>query len=495
MYSSLTRHQLLARVFSHTWIYGIGIIVARAGGILLLPLYWLKLSPADFGIIGLSQALIMFLSPVLALGLHDAVQRLFHEWSISERPDRLGSIWLASNAVGLTICGLLTFAGPRLFGTVLTQVPFSPYLLIVLWTAFATNLSLIPLAVMRSQEESRRYAVITILVFLSQAAVTIYLVLVAGLGPAGYLAGGLISAVGWGLYFISYMAKRIRWSVQPAYLKEALRYSLPIVPASLLEGMSQLLDRYFLDKFVGLRQIGLYSLASQVGGGLNVFNQTIKNSWYPFIYRVATERKDAPAVVARFSLYLLAVLVPIAVAIALLSKELIIWIGDERYHGVYELIPIFVLVYFMHASWTVLGRGMDLAKRMHYTPLVQVVGLVSGVAALWWLVPRYGMWGAVWALVIANAAKTVVLLSLSYYFYPRPALLGKFSKLFAIAAVMYWLGASVSMDSIIESALAKSGIILSGSVAILWFVLDGRRALDVYREWRRARRNATDIVE
>jgi len=495
VYSSLTRHQLLARVFSHTWIYGIGIIVARAGGILLLPLYWLKLGPADFGIIGLSQALIMFLSPVLALGLHDAVQRLFHEWSISERPDRLGSIWLASNAVGLTICGLLTFAGPRLFGAVLTQVPFSPYLLIVLWTAFATNLSLIPLAVMRAQEESRRYATITILVFLSQAAVTIYLVLVAGLGPAGYLAGALINAVGWGLYFISYMAKRIRWSVQSAYLKEALRYSLPIVPASLLEGVSQLLDRYFLDKFVGLRQIGLYSLASQVGGGLNVFNQTMKNSWYPFIYRVATERKDAPAVVARFSLYLLAVLVPIAVAIALLSKELIIWIGDERYHGVYELVPMFVLVYFMHASWIVLGRGMDLAKRMHYTPLVQVVGLVSGVAALWWLVPRYGMWGAIWALVIANATKTVVLLSLSYYFYPRPALLGKFSKLFAIAAFMYWLGASVSMDSIIESALAKSGIILSGSAAILWFVLDGRRALDVYREWRRARRNATDIVE
>ncbi len=468
--------------------------MARAGGILLLPLYWLKLHPADFGIIGLSQALIVFLSPVLALGLPDAVQRLYHEWSVAERPDRLGAIWLTSILVGMTVCGLLTLAGSHLFSAVLTQVPFSPYLLIVLWTAFTTNLSLIPLAVMRAQEESRRYAVITILMFVSQAAITIYLVLIAELGPAGYLAGSLINALTWGAYFIFYMNKRIRWTLRLTLLRAPLRYSLPIVPASLLEGVSQLLDRFFLDKFVNLRQIGLYSLANQVGGGFNVFNQTMKNSWYPFIYRVATERQDAPAVVARFSLYFVAVLVPIAVAVALLSKELIIWLADERYHGVYELVPMFVLVYFMHASWTVLGRGMDLAKRLHYAPLVQVAGLLSGVVVLWWLVPRYGMWGAIWALVIYNAIKTAVLLSLSYYFYPRPALLGKYLKLFFIAAVMYWLGASLPSYSVIVSAALKLGIIFLGSLAILWFVLDGRRALDVYREWS-ARRRASDIIE
>lgn len=484
MYSGLTRHQLLARMFSHTWIYGAGIIVSRAGGILLLPLYWLQLSPADFGIIGLSQALILFLSPVLALGLHDAVQRLFHEWSASERPDRLGAIWLTSNVIGLMVCGLLTFAGPYLFDMLLAQVPFRPYLLIVIWTAFATNLSLIPLAVMRAREESRRYAAITILMFLSQATVTIYLVLFVKLGPAGYLAGSLANAAGWGLYFIFYMSGKIRWSVQLAFLREPLRYSLPIVPASLLEGASQVLDRLFLDKFASLHQIGLYSLANQFGSGFNVFNQMTKSSWYPFVYRVATERKDAPAVIARFSLYLLSVLAPIAIAIALLSKELIIWLGDERYHGVYEFIPLFVLVYFMHTIWILLGRGMDLAKRMLYTPLVSLAGLIVGVTALWWLVPRYGVWGALWALVIANAAKTAVLLFLSYYFYPRPALVGKLMTLTAIVAIMFWAGAAVSMEGLIASALAKAAVILAGAAAILWFVLNGPRALEIYREWR-----------
>lgn len=494
MFQTLGRRQLFGRLLTNTSIYGVGIVISRVGGVLLLPLYWRKLSPADFGIIGLSQALILFLSPVLALGLYDAVQRLFHEWSTPERPQYLGSIWLTSFGVGLTVCSLLSVVGTWLFSAVLSQVAFVPYLLIAIWIAFASNLSLIPLAVMRAQEESRRYAVIMILMFLSQAAVTLYLVLVAGLGAAGYLAGALINYAGWGVYFISYMARRIRWSVRLAYLKEPLRYSLPIMPSLMLEGANQVLDRYFLDKFVGLRQIGLYTLANQFGSGYNLFNQMTKNSWYPFIYRLVTERKDAPVVVARFSLYLIAALVPIAIAVALLSKELILLFGDERYHGVYELVPAFVLVYFMQSIWTVLGRGMDLAKRLHYSPLVSLIGLASGLAALWWLVPLYGVWGALWSLVIANASKMVVLLSLSYYFYPRPALLGKFSKLLLIAVVTYWLGASIAVPGIIESALAKLGIIFAGSAAILWFVLDGRRALDVYREWR-GRQSRNDIIE
>jgi O-antigen/teichoic acid export membrane protein len=488
VYSTLSKRQLLTRVFSHAWVYGVGIVLVRAGGILLLPLYWLKLSPDDFGIIGLSQALMSFLSPILALGLYDAVQRLFHEWRPSERPEHLGLIWIFSNVVGLAICLLLTFVGPYLFGSILSQVPFYPYLSIAIWTAFATNLSLMPLAIMRALEESRRYALITIFMFLSQAALAISLVFVAELGPAGYLAAALINGSLWSIYFIAYMIGKIRWSTRWQYLGEAMRYALPIVPASLLEGVSQVVDRYFLDKFVGLRQIGLYTLANQIGGGFNVFNQTIKNSWYPFIYRVVTERQDAPSVVARLSLYLVAALVPIAVAIALLAREVIILVGDERYHGVYELVPVFVSVYFMHACWTVLGRGMDLAKRLHYTPLVQIAGLITGTASLWWLVPAYGVWGAIAGLVIANVTKTIALLWLSFYFYPRPLLPGRYASLAVIAVAMYWAGTEVSSASLAVSAAAKLAVVAAGSAFIFWFVLDGRRALDLFREWRNGKK-------
>jgi O-antigen/teichoic acid export membrane protein len=121
---------------------------------------------------------------------------------------------------------------------------------------------------------------------------------------------------------------------------------------------------------------------------------------------------------------------------------------------------------------------------MQYAPIVSIVGLITGAAALWLLVPRYGVWGALWALVIANGAKSVVLLSLSYYFYPRPLLFGRLKALAGIAVMTFWAASAVATENLVVSALIKSVIIFAGTAAILWFVLYGPRALVIYREWR-----------
>ena len=92
MYSGLSKQQLLGRMFSNAGIYGVAIVLTRIGGLLLLPFYWQKLEPADFGVIGLAQMVTLFLSPVLSLGLYDAVQRLFHKWSDEARPRHLAAL-------------------------------------------------------------------------------------------------------------------------------------------------------------------------------------------------------------------------------------------------------------------------------------------------------------------------------------------------------------------------------------------------------------------
>ena len=160
--------------------------------------------------------------------------------------------------------------------------------------------------------------------------------------------------------------------------------------------MNTIADRYFLDKFVGLRQIGLYTLAHQFGQGFNVFNQIMKNSWFPFIYRVTSERDDAPHVLAKFSLYYLALLALPALGIALLSRELILFFGDEKYFGIYEYIPAFVLFYYMHAIANSFGRGLDLARRMAYTPAIQAAGLTVSIFLMWFLIPKLALWGLSW---------------------------------------------------------------------------------------------------
>lgn len=487
MYSGLNKRQLLGRLYANATIYGVGIILVRAGSILLLPLYWMRLDPTDYGIIGLTQMLVLFLMPVLGLGLQDAVQRFYYDWPVEERPRYLAAVWLFSLGISGILCATLEFLGADLFGSLFRQVTFDPYLRIAVWTAFVTNLTMIPLTLLRVREQLRHYTFIIFGQFITQAGVTLYLIFWLDMGVLGYLLGTLAGAVTWAVYFTLYMAREIRWPTAYRYLTGPLRYALPIAPAALLEGLNSVMDRFFLDKFVGLRQIGIYTLAHQFGQGFNVFNQIMKNSWFPFIYRVTSDRSDAPHVLARFSLYYLAILTLPALGIALLSKELIVWFGDEKYFGIYEYIPAFVLFYFVYAIGHSFGRGLDLAKRMGYMPVVQAAGLAVGVTAMWLLIPVYGLWGAVGGMLTANIVRISLLVYLAHRFYPRPFLFRPVLLMGMLVGLTYYLASRIDTSNLLLDAALKTLAVFLCAAAIVWFTLDRQHALQLVRRILRPR--------
>ena len=58
---------------SGTAIYGVGEVLSRAVGFLLLPLLTAYLTPADFGISSMLAALTFLLTPLFSLGMGAAI--------------------------------------------------------------------------------------------------------------------------------------------------------------------------------------------------------------------------------------------------------------------------------------------------------------------------------------------------------------------------------------------------------------------------------------
>jgi O-antigen/teichoic acid export membrane protein len=466
MYGHLTVGQLLSRFSSTAAVYGVSLAVTRVGWILLLPVYWTRLTPADYGIIGIAQVVQTFLTPVLSLGLYDSVQRFYLEWAASERRRRVGALWAIAIGWSALVCGALLLTGDAVFPHILSQVDFQPYLVLAIGTAFFANFLHFPLAILRTQERAAVYSSLSIASFASQALLTILLVVVYEMGVEGYLLGTLMSAALWALVSIVMMAKEATVRFRIGDVREPLRYALPTVPLAILDGTTSLLDRFFLDKHVGLVQIGLYNLGNQFGGAFNMFNLMMKTSWTPFLYRVVEERDDAPNILSQFSVYYLTVLAVPALAIALLSKDLIEVIGDERFHGVYAFVPSFVLLYYMQSIAAAMGRGMDLAKKTALWPAVACVSLLIALVALSVFVPRWGAPGAIAALLCAGLARVLTQVSLSVHFYPRPLMLGTLAQIWAIAGFFFAIGYFVQWPQLWVSILAKAALVCAAAVAL-----------------------------
>lgn len=489
MYSRLSKQQLLGRLFSNAGVYGVAVLLTRIGGLLLLPLYWQKLDPVDFGIIGLAQLVTVFLGPVLSLGLYDAVQRLYHEWSAEERPRHLAALWSVSLALSAVICLCLYFLGKHLFSILISQVAFSPYIELTIWIAFFTNLNLFPLTVMRAREDLLRFSIVTIGMFITQAAAILLFLFAFNWMAKGYLAGMLVSGVLWGGYFIVFMLRECRFPWHRHHLMEPLRYSLPTVPASIMEGVGSIFDRYFLDKSVPLGVIGLYNLGNQLGGTINSFNQILKASWVPLIIRVISERDDGPMILGRFSLYYIAAMAVPSLAVALLAKELIELFGSGRFSGIYPFIPWFVLIYYLQSVGTAMGRGLDLAKKTIFSPIVPLVGILANFVGMYLLVPAYGVWGAVAAFLITTVVRISTHIGLGFLFYPRPLFLWPLFKVKLITLAFFFAGYHIHTGHLGLTLLAKSGLIAIAAGLIAWTALDWERAMVIVRRFKERRRS------
>ncbi|WP_124553132.1 lipopolysaccharide biosynthesis protein [Methylophilus methylotrophus] len=470
MFASSSKGKLLKHLAEGASTYGFAVVASRLCTFILLPIYWKYLSPADFGIIGIITLTQGFLVPLLGLGLHDTVQRFYPEWNENQRRERLGLTWTAIFIWSLLLCSALTLEH-KLFNLIFEKVASSPYFLLGIWSAFCMTFVSLPLSVMRIKAEIKQFSFITAAVLLTQSVFSLFFVVVLSWGAIGYLSGGLLGALIWAIKLNITYWKEATLTKSLHNFKELLTYSLPMVPTTILDGTTSLFDRFFLDKHVSLTTIGLYNVANQLSSALTILNQGLKSAWIPFLYRIMHDRKDAPHLLGLFSLYYVAILVPPALLIALLSKD-IIGLFDSRYLGCYIFVPWIILTIYLQAITTAMGRGLDLAKKNGLWPVISIAQVSVSLAALSYFVPLYGAIGAAWSVTIATAVRALCQITLANKVYPRPLYGTKLLMLWGSSLLVYWLGMQIISFSPAISIALKTGLVLIFCLYLVSIILD-----------------------
>ena len=463
--ASINYATLIKKLMSQSGIYGIAIIFARLGSLLLLPFLWQKLTVADFGVVGLFQLVVIFLMPALGLGFQDSVQRHYHEWSDQKRPYFIGGVWLLTLLFSLSITVILALFGQVLISKLLTQLPWQPYFLMALLTGFFNNLSLIPLSIMRATERVTLFAVVTISIFMTQLVLIIVFLFYLDWGLFGYLLSLTAAAGLWSLFFIGFMLRRITLTLRWRYLAPNIAYALPLVPSVILENVGSLFDRFVLDKFVSLDAIGIYTVANQLGNTVTTFNQVLKTAYVPLIIKAVLDEETGKQVLGRLSQYYMGVMAIVTLFLYAFLGDLVALFADENYASVISLLPFFLFSYYIHSIGAAIGRGIELAKKTIYSPIVPLTSITVSVSALFLLVPSYGIWGAATALVMSISARVIMQCGLSIYFYPRPLYMRHFLATNCLLMIGVLLSSLVAMDHLFAQFGVK--LLLCGLISLL----------------------------
>jgi O-antigen/teichoic acid export membrane protein len=400
----------ISRHYINAAVYLGSSVLSRAASILLIPLYTRRLTQIEYGVYGLAATAYLLVPPAITGGLIAAFGRFIFDEKDQARGDRL----VGSIALGMaTLCA----AFGVISHLVISSLPSfqiggltASQLRMVCWTCACLGISDIPATYYRMTEQALRVAGLNLLSFATTALGTMYLMLGRNLGLDGMLGGMLIGQAVlacWALLFI-FVGLRPRWD--PALFRRALAFSTPFIPHVVGNSLMVSVDRWMLESFGWRADLGLYALATQLTTPISLATNAWNEASSPRFLAAWRDggdpaaRAQLPRIVAGFLVVGGGTLVALLVCWPVLSHAI-----GPRFRPAFALIPWVGLSLVVGALFSAYINVLFLRKTTRIIPVLTLTCVAVNALLNLFLVPRFGVYGAIAGTGAALAFRTALM--------------------------------------------------------------------------------------
>jgi len=396
---------IVRRVLKGSGIYGLGSVITKVASLLLTPLYTHYLTPAHYGILATAIVLTSSLEMILALRLDAAFSRFYFDAKddrarLNRTVSSLSAAVLGCAATSLMLLWLAGQHVPALHEV--NGVAFDPYLKIVLATAFFSVIGALPMTLLQVQERAKTFALINLARFFLNTGCTIYLVAVLKGGAAGSLWGTLIGNVAFAAVCLVIIAPYLELSFDRRVVREALSFSLPLLPHAISLWALTLSDRLILGMFVSLDQVGIYALGYNLGMGMLLVVSAFTGSWAPIFFdTLKRDEAQGAQELGKIITHVMTGLILIALAGMLVAREAVMLLAPPKYGAAAAVIPWVIAAYVFHGMYICFVNVLFYFKKTGVLPFITGGAAALNILLNLLLVPRFGIMAAAWNTALA----------------------------------------------------------------------------------------------
>jgi O-antigen/teichoic acid export membrane protein len=405
-------------LFGNLAIYGLGDVATSVVSLLLLPVYTRYLTPSDYGIIAMLLTIEAAAKVVFRWGVDTAFMRLYYDCVDAAARQRLAStiflFLLATN--GTLVVGAV--AGSAWISRQLFSTP-QHWLLIsfVIVNTFVGGFYFIPFQVLRIGQQSKQFIALVFARSAGTLVVRLVLVIGFGMGVLGVVAADVVVTLVFTPVLGRWFVPLLRPVFSRAVIVDALAFGLPRIPHSLASQVIGLADRYFLNWFGTLKDVGLYSIGASFGLAPKLFLSAFETAWTPFFLGLMKE-PDAPRIYSAVSTYVVALLVLVVGGLCAVATDIVRLTTTPEFHAAAAVTPCIALGVLCQGFYLLSSIGLVITKRTTLYPLATGSAAVISVLANALLIPRYGVLGAAWSNTISYGALALVTGVVSWRLFP-----------------------------------------------------------------------------
>lgn len=171
-------------------------------------------------------------------------------------------------------------------------------------------------------------------------------------------------------------------------------------------------DRVMISLLAGPLAVAMYSVPSKLNRFTKLIPNTVSQVFLPSLHKTSNQKEsleDFKPLLKRLTLILVACGIATALGIWFFAQDVLLLFFGEKYAEALEIAPLFA---FINLIWFLEKPAQLLlaAKAQHKVRnSFQLSGLVTNILLNLWWIPKYGVVGAVYATILANGLKLVLL--------------------------------------------------------------------------------------
>jgi O-antigen/teichoic acid export membrane protein len=230
-------------------------------------------------------------------------------------------------------------------------------------------------------------------------------------GLVGYYIANIVSSLVIAIAAAVIMSRFATPCIRGGGLRASLRFSLPIIPSSVISALTSIGDRLILQNFVSLSSLGIYSLSLKFASVIVGLNNGIKLSYGPFIWQTISKEINARKIIANAASLFSIPIFLMGFVTSVFIEDFIRWINRAPYFPIAEYLPWTVGFTIISCLYIYFSPGMMLGNRtdlLWIPAFFQMAAVCSGI----FLVQQYDIYG----IIAAKYFSTVVFFGTSFYY-------------------------------------------------------------------------------
>lgn len=410
----------MSKVISNASIYLFANVLNSLVPFLLLPVLTRVLTPADYGVIAMFAVALNFVSTITGLNTNSSVGVKYYKLEEDIFPVYLSSCFFILLVTTVFFIAFLYFFGEHFYEIFnLNQ----GWLMVVVVTASAQFIINVRLSLWQMKKKAICYGIFQILCTLANATFSLYIVFYIHPFWEGRVLGQVAAVVIFAI-FSSYTlikSKDLVLQIDRKKMKEALVFSVPLIPHTLGSIALTMMDRFVVNRYEGPSGVGVYMVALQIGMAIGLIADAFCKVYGPYLYemlKIDTYNSKLKIVIINYAAFLFFIL-SVFPAYFLLNYLFPLIVGED-----FQSANKYIFWFLLGNSFTGMYYAIvGLYFFSNKTLVLSCISLFSGVIVtvlMFYMVSEYGLFGGSLVFAIGQFLMFVMVLLLSNRVYKLP---------------------------------------------------------------------------